>query len=115
MNFIYTPQQTQVPQTKLITSIVNELVTVQTNFTSKLVDLLQNLITPLRANVLDSPDGITRVNQVFPPTIDEITRINCILNESLLKAKSINYLEVLRAVANILPYFTNRLLDTKQI
>ena len=105
MNFIYTPQQTQVPQTKLITSIVNELVTVQTNFTSKLVDLLQNLITPLRANVLDSPDGITRVNQVFPPTIDEITRINCILNESLLKAKSINYLEVLRAVANILPYF----------
>lgn len=105
MNFIYTPQQTQVPQTKLITSIVNELVTVQTNFTSKLVDLLQNLITPLRANVLDSSDGITRVNQVFPPTIDEITRINCILNESLLKAKSINYLEVLRAVANILPYF----------
>lgn len=45
------------------------------------------------------------MNQVFPPTIDEITRINCILNESLLKAKSINYLEVLRAVANILPYF----------
>ncbi|CAX40614.1 bud site selection protein, putative [Candida dubliniensis CD36] len=105
MNFVYTPQPTKVPQSKLITSIVNELVTVQTNYTTKLVDLLQNLITPLRANMLNSPDGITRVNHVFPPTIDEITRINCILNESLLKAKSVNYLEVLRVVANILPYF----------
>ncbi|RCK65606.1 Bud site selection protein 3 [Candida viswanathii] len=112
MSFVYTPPQQvihpKVPQTKLITSIVDELVSVQANFTWKLVDLLQNFIVPLRASVLssnNSSSGITKVNQIFPPTIDEITRINRILNEAILTARSINYVEVLKAVGNILPYF----------
>lgn len=114
MSFVYVPPQDvsdelpKISETKLMHSIIDELVSVQTSFTNKLVELLQNFIIPLRASVLSSKEsssGITKINQIFPPTIDEITRINRILNDALSKAKSINYIEVLKAVGNILPYF----------
>ncbi|KAL6451494.1 BUD3 Bud site selection protein 3 [Candida maltosa Xu316] len=111
MSFVYSPpspeEVTPIQETKQIRSIIDELVSVQTGFTVKLMDVLQNFIIPLRATILNSnttSSGITRLNQVFPPTIDEITRINRILTEALLKAEKINYIEVLKAMAIILPY-----------
>ncbi|CUM52873.1 unnamed protein product [Debaryomyces tyrocola] len=111
MEFSYTvPVDTIPPQIKnneLINTIISELLTVQTNFTMRLVNLLQNFIIPLRIHVLaaTSSSGITKINQVFPPTIDEITRINCILHDSLKKASSFGYVEIVKAVGTIIPYF----------
>ncbi|KAK6465971.1 hypothetical protein DFJ63DRAFT_274275, partial [Scheffersomyces coipomensis] len=91
----------------LIDSVVTELITVQANFTMGLVNLLQNFIIPLRISVLSSTanTGIAKLNQVFPPTIDEITRINCILHDALSKAHSYGYMEVMKVMNMILPYF----------
>ncbi|KAG7194006.1 uncharacterized protein KQ657_005205 [Scheffersomyces spartinae] len=93
------------PLPSSIAPIINELLSVQTNFTMKLIDLIQKFIIPLRIEVLKANAGITKVNQVFPPTIDEITRINCILHESLTRAKPYGYIEILKAFSTILPYF----------
>lgn len=90
-----------------IATILDEIFSIQTNFTMGLVALLQNFIIPLRVHVLTSKDaqGITKINHVFPPTIDEITRINCVLHDSLNKAKDFGYVEVIKAIGMILPYF----------
>jgi len=100
----YTPPMFK---TELINSIVDELLTVQTNFTMSLVNLLQNFIIPLRIHVLGASAnlGIAKINHVFPPTIDEITRINCILHDSLNKASKYGYVEVFKVMGMILPYF----------
>lgn len=97
----------QIKNNELINTIISELLTVQTNFTMRLVNLLQNFIIPLRIHVLaaTSSSGITKINQVFPPTIDEITRINCILHDSLKKASAFGYVEIMKAVGTIMPYF----------
>ncbi|KAI3405099.2 BUD3 [Candida oxycetoniae] len=95
-----------------IRAVVDELVAVQTKFTIELADLLQNLIIPIRVSVLDKNTtstkntiGISKLNRIFPPTIDEITRINCILNDALLKAYQISYVEIFIAIGTIVPYF----------
>ncbi|ODV82051.1 uncharacterized protein CANTADRAFT_33834, partial [Suhomyces tanzawaensis NRRL Y-17324] len=99
-----------------VDSIIQELISTQTNYTMGLVNLLQNFIIPLRIHVLshsklasgegpNSKSGISKINQVFPPTIDEITRINCILHDSLNKAKYYGYVEVFKVLGMILPYF----------
>lgn len=94
-------------QNPLVESIVGEILTVQTQFTMGLVNLLQNFIIPLRVYVLASTPGlgIAKINQVFPPTIDEVTRINCILHDNLEKAKEFGYVEVFKALATVIPYF----------
>lgn len=91
----------------LIDSIVGEIINVQTNYTMGLVGLLQNFVIPLRVYVLASSTGtgITKINQVFPPTIDEITRINCILHENLEKAATLGYVQVFKVLGIVLPYF----------
>lgn len=104
-----------------LSAISNELFTIQTNFTMGLVDLLQNFIIPLRIHILTNTDlnssadkvnsnrgitsGISKINQVFPPTIDEITRINCVLHDSLTKARPFGYIEIIKVFGMILPYF----------
>ncbi|EGV66576.1 hypothetical protein CANTEDRAFT_117623, partial [Yamadazyma tenuis ATCC 10573] len=90
-----------------IATITDELLTVQTNFTMGLVGLLQNFIIPLRVHVLESKDaqGIVKINHIFPPTIDEVTRINCVLHDSLTRAKPFGYVEVIKVFGMILPYF----------
>ncbi|CAK7901980.1 bud site selection protein 3 [[Candida] anglica] len=91
----------------LIASIIDELITVQTNYTMSLVSLLQDLIIPLRISILSASanDGIMKINQVFPPTIDEVTRINCILLDSLVKASKHGPHEVFKVMGMVLPYF----------
>lgn len=113
MDITYTPPSTHrhvkplIQHSNLVNSIVAELLTIQTNFTMGFVNLLQNFIIPLRIYVLSAAPGagITKINKVFPPTIDEITRINCILHDSLEKAAKYGYVEVIKVLGIILPYF----------
>lgn len=95
-----------------IVNVISELLSVQTNFTMGLVNLLQNFVIPLRIHVLavaskktTQNTGIAKINLVFPPTIDEITRINCILHEALTRAARYGYVEVFKVMSMVLPYF----------
>jgi len=91
----------------LIESIIGELLSVQTNYTMQMVNLLQNFIIPLRINILELTDknGIAKLNKIFPPTTDEITRINCILHDALNRAHGYGFVEVFKVLGMILPYF----------
>ncbi|KAF8002620.1 hypothetical protein HF325_003585 [Metschnikowia pulcherrima] len=88
-------------ETEEIAKVIQELFTVQSNYTHDLVNLLQDFIIPLRVHVLadvsNTTDGAIKVNTVFSPTIDEITRINCILNSTLKVAMNYGYAEVFKA------------------
>lgn len=92
----------------LICSICSELITVQTNYTVSLVQFLQNFIVPLRIKVLEGklPGYSTaKLNQIFPPTIDEVTRINCIFLDMLKLARPYGSYEILKACGTTIPYF----------
>ncbi|ODV96301.1 hypothetical protein PACTADRAFT_49666 [Pachysolen tannophilus NRRL Y-2460] len=92
----------------LITSICQELLQVQKNFTVNLVNFLQNYIIPLRIRVLNgSIKGYTasKLNVIFPPTIDEVTRINCIFLDALKSALPFGSFEVVKAAGMTIPYF----------
>lgn len=90
-----------------INQIVDELLKVQTNYAMGLVNLLQNFLIPLRISVMESTDikGIIKLNKIFPPTIDEITRVNCILHDALNKAQEFGYYEIFSVLNMLLPYF----------
>lgn len=93
---------------ELIRSICSELITVQTNYTVSLVQFLQNFIVPLRIKVLEGKiPGYTtaKLNQIFPPTIDEVTRINCIFLDMLKLARPYGSYEILKACGTTIPYF----------
>lgn len=94
-----------------VKAILKELLDVQTHYTMDLVCVLQDFIIPLRVHVLNSSStstlGISKVNQVFPPTIDEITRINCIAHDALTKAQTYGYVEVFKVFSTMLPFFYN--------
>ncbi|CCE88797.1 Piso0_001579 [Millerozyma farinosa CBS 7064] len=101
------PTRLQLGSDDIAKKVLKELLDVQRSYTLRLINILQNLIIPLRVLVLDSNSsrGISKINRIFPPTIDEITRINCVLLESLSKAFPYGYLEVMRALKTIIPYF----------
>lgn len=90
-----------------IVSVIDELLEIQQNFSLRLVRLLQDLIIPLRIHVLSAAAeiGIQKINRVFPPTIDEVTRINCILQDSLQKAAPFGYVEIIKVLGTTIPYF----------
>ncbi|VEU20824.1 DEKNAAC101668 [Brettanomyces naardenensis] len=92
----------------LAKSVCNELVNFQTNFTVSLVQFLQKFIVPLRVKVLEGQiDDYTtsKLNQIFPPTIDEVTRINCIFLDMLKLAQPYGCFELLKACGTTIPYF----------
>ncbi|OWB72663.1 hypothetical protein B5S31_g2382 [[Candida] boidinii] len=102
------PSQSENDDDILIKSICQELVQVQTNFTVSLVAFLQKYVVPLRVRVLDGkiPNYTTaKLNRIFPPTIDEVTRINCILLDMLKVALPYGSFEILKACGTTLPYF----------
>lgn len=111
MRFEYQVPETysapQVQDDELVNTIIQELLSVQTNYTMGLVNLLQNFIIPLRIHVLalSTDTGMAKINLVFPPTIDEVTRINCILHEALTRALKYGYVEVFKVCGMMLPYF----------
>lgn len=106
----YTPPTTAT-DSLLVTDELNhtlhELLLVQTNYTMNLVNLLQDFIVPLRLFFVnnDLEAKVARINRIFPPTVDEITRVNCILHDALVKAEPHGAAEVLKAMALIIPYF----------
>lgn len=87
--------------------VIEELLTVQANYTTDLVDLLQNFIIPLRVSVLSSSSssGMMKVNLAFPPTIDEITRVNCIVHDLLNRASKYGYVEIFKVLGSFLRFF----------
>ena len=116
----YSPEQTEygykAPEDELPTesdddlvkAICNELLQLQTNFTFNLVEFLQKFLIALRVRVLNEEiNGLstTKLNRLFPPTIDEVTRINCIFLDSLKTAIPYGSLEVLKACSITIPYF----------
>ncbi|KAM9909587.1 hypothetical protein OXX69_005282 [Metschnikowia pulcherrima] len=113
MDYTYVPPTTlsnsHMMETEEIAKVIQELFTVQSNYTHDLVNLLQDFIIPLRVHVLadvsNTTDGAIKVNTVFSPTIDEITRINCILNSTLKVAMNYGYAEVFKVLASLLPFF----------
>lgn len=90
-----------------IDQVMDELIAVQTNYTNDLVKLLQNFIIPLRVSVLasSSNSGMMKVNLAFPPTIDEITRVNCIVHYLLSEARECGYVEVFKVLGSFLRFF----------
>lgn len=92
-----------------VKAILKELLDVQTHYTMDLVCASQDFIIPLRVDVLNSSStstiGISKVNLVFPPTIDEVTRINCIAHDALTQALHFGYMEVFKVLSAILPFF----------
>ncbi|SCU98880.1 LADA_0H15918g1_1 [Lachancea dasiensis] len=109
--FIYTPPEDDNSLAKddpLTSSICNELLSVQNNFTLTLVEFLQNFLIPLRIEVSnDEVMGLStsKLNRLFPPTIDEVTRINCIFLDALKMSKAYGSEEVLKACSVTIPYF----------
>lgn len=92
----------------LIKAISKELLELQTNFTLSLVEFLQKFVIVLRVEVLNGEiEGLSSVklNRLFPPTIDEVTRINCIFLDSLKSATPFGSLEILKACNITIPYF----------
>lgn len=116
LDYVYTPPSSEPARRDLllkalsINAVIKELLIVQTNYTMALVDLLQDFITPLRASILAQestealPDDL-KVNQIFPHTIDEIARINCILHTSIKSAQAYGFKEIFKVLADILPFF----------
>ncbi|TID31290.1 hypothetical protein CANINC_000131 [Pichia inconspicua] len=99
---------TKMDDNELIQSICDELISVQTNYTVMLVQFLQNFIVPLRTQILENKlPGFTmnQINQIFPPTIDEVTRINCIFLDMLKLAQPYGSYEILKACGTTIPYF----------
>lgn len=109
--YIYKPPENDteiLEEDELIRAIINELLKFQSNFTFDLVEFLQKVLITLRVRVLnDEIDRLSTVklNRLFPPTIDEVTRINCIFLDSLKSAVPFGSLEVLKACSLTIPYF----------
>ncbi|EDO18636.1 hypothetical protein Kpol_1048p67 [Vanderwaltozyma polyspora DSM 70294] len=104
------PEEEKIDNTdsELTKAICNELLQFQTKFALNLVDFLQNFLIALRVEVLNEKiNGLSTVklNRLFPPTIDEVTRINCIFLDSLKAAIPFGAFEVLKACSVTIPYF----------
>lgn len=103
----YPPMQ-RPSDTTLVQSVCEELFSIHSHFTSDLLNLLQDFLIPLRVKVLsgDVPGINMRVlNTIFPPTIDEIVRVNNIFYEALNLAMPYGSYEVIKACGISIPYF----------
>lgn len=88
--------------------VCEELFALQANLRSELIDFLQDFLIPLRVKVLggEIPNlNIRKLNSIFPPTIDEIVRINNIFYDALRQAYPFGSFEILRACGMTIPYF----------
>lgn len=91
-----------------VRTICEELFALQANLRSELIDFLQEFLIPLRVKVLGgeiSNLNIRKLNSIFPPTIDEVVRINNIFYDSLRQAYPYGSFEILKACGMTIPYF----------
>ncbi|ODQ67128.1 hypothetical protein NADFUDRAFT_49570 [Nadsonia fulvescens var. elongata DSM 6958] len=96
------------PGSELVDSIITELVQVQHNFQLNLVKFLQQYLIPLRVEVISHHiDGLTisKLNSIFPPTIDEVARINNLFYDALQSSSKYGFFEVIKACGMTIPYF----------
>lgn len=102
------PAMNQNTDDGLTKSICSELVQFQENTTHVLIEFLQEFVIPMRIKALNGDINgldIAKLNQIFPPTIDEVTRINCVLLEALQKATPFGSFEIVKACGTTIPYF----------
>lgn len=105
---LYSHTQNSKNDDNTIQSICQELYSLQAHFTSDLILFLQNYLIPLRVKALsgDIPDlNIRRLNVIFPPTIDEVVRVNTIFFDALKAALPFGPFEVMKACGISVPYF----------
>ena len=111
--YTYKPPANNLPKTDMdnasVKAICDELLEVQSKFTYSLVEFLQKFLIVVRVQVMNG-NGIeglstSKLNRLFPPTIDEVTRINCIFLDSLRVAAEYGSLEILKACSITIPYF----------
>lgn len=106
---VYTPPDLAPREdTDLVKSICHELFDFQENITTELVQFLKEVVIPMRIKVLNGDiAGVSaaKLNQVFPPTLDEVTRVNCMFLETLKVAIPYGSFETLKACAITIPYF----------
>ncbi|KAG5357927.1 Bud site selection protein 3-like protein [Yarrowia sp. B02] len=91
-----------------LTSVCYELITIQNNFRDALISFLQSYLIPLRIQVINGaiPSlNMTKLNSIFPPTIDEIARIHNLFQTALKAATPFGSAEIVRATGMTLPYF----------
>lgn len=91
-----------------LTSVCYELITIQNNFRDALISFLQSYLIPLRIQVINGaiPSlNMTKLNSIFPPTIDEIARIHNLFQTALKAATPFGSSEIVRATGMTLPYF----------
>ncbi|KAF5093954.1 hypothetical protein D0Z00_003765 [Geotrichum galactomycetum] len=103
----YPPMQ-RPSDTDLVQSVCEELFSIHSHFTTDLLNLLQDFLIPLRVKVLsgDIPGVNMRIlNTIFPPTIDEVVRVNNIFYEALDLALPYGSYEVIKACGISIPYF----------
>ncbi|ODV89204.1 hypothetical protein CANCADRAFT_45659 [Tortispora caseinolytica NRRL Y-17796] len=89
-------------------SIIDELYSSQARFNRDLNSFVFDTLNPLRAKVLEGAvPGITsaELNLLFPPTFDEVARINRLFTSALDESKDCGPVEVLRACGITIPYF----------
>lgn len=108
---LYTPpvNSNSLPSDSEMTSTVcDELFQLQGHFREALVKFLQEFLIPLRVKVLGGEvPGMTirKLNTIFPPTVDEIVRVNTIFYEALEAARPYGSFEVIKACGMTIPYF----------
>lgn len=109
---LYTPPSyPPMPRTsdvEAVQHVYQELFNVQHHFTANLLSLLEDYLIPLRVKVLGGGiPGMTmrKLNMIFPPTIDEIVRVNNIFYEALTLALPYGSYEVVKACGISIPYF----------
>lgn len=103
----YPPMQ-RPSDNQTVQSVCEELFSLQSHFTTDLLSMLQDFLIPLRVKVLggDIPGvNMRKLNMIFPPTIDEIVRVNNILYEALDLAMPYGSYEVIKACGISIPYF----------
>lgn len=107
---VYEPpaEEFTITDSPTVESVCQELVVVQSNFRDSLIDFLQSYLIPLRIQVINGAIPgftISRLNAIFPPTIDEIARIHNLFQTALKSASPYGSAEIMRAVGMTVPYF----------
>lgn len=103
-----TSNAVKVKEIPIIETILKEFISVQTYLTIDLVRFLTKFIIPLRIAITNQQmPGLTnaKFNEVFPPTIDEVTRVNCIFLDALKISSEYGLKECMKCTDQTISYF----------
>lgn len=103
-----TSNAVKVEEVPIIQTILKEFISVQTYLTIDLVRFLTKFIIPLRIAITKQQiPGLTsaKFNEVFPPTIDEVTRVNCIFLDALKISSDYGLKECMKCTDQTISYF----------